>query len=165
MACVSIKRVEVSSYSGDRIYPGKKWLYRVEREVGDALPNQENIYITYAGSTIRNGIEFSGPTVVVIPANGMYVEFEVMIYATEKVYSGILNIAGTSSSSVSCGVANDTIITKEEYIDAGGNTGDVIIDEDGNISLPCCQYVPKEYIGWADGIGVPVLVSPLKRGV
>ena len=120
MACLAVIKTEVYIHSApgtihdgqdDLIYVGRTWSYRVYREPETILSYDETIYLSYAGSTVTNGIEFVAPKTVVILAGKNYVDYEITVNIHENAYQKFIYTEATSQLYETCGVISNQILS------------------------------------------------------
>lgn len=92
------------------------------------------IYLSYPASTVKNNLHFTAPSSVVLPAGQSTVDIEIVLYNNEN---GYFHIYPESDGAEPCEGAY--II----YVDC-----DAINEENAYDGVPCCNFVPKDYIGW-----------------
>ncbi len=164
-------------------YNTSVWIPINYRDQG-VKPNQMTnipIQISYVGSSGLNGSDFIGPTTVMVDTksneNGFSVNLlrSMPIGATlciEFVWEEINCDMFADCNKKICITIEDCDISTQPPGSGGGDGGDGGGGYPGG-GLPgegtyyedydCCRYMPKDFIAWADGIGVPVLVPPFLR--
>lgn len=104
-------------------------------------------YISYAGSTLTNGVDFDGPTSITFTESGSK-DFDIVIF----------DYAETTSGKI--------IINIEDPYGECPNYIEIFDIEDcspnePSIETSCCNYVPKDFIEWSNfGYGVPDIEKP-----
>lgn len=150
MACLAIIKTE--DYIHDNgvetfIYVGRTWTYRVYREPVATISGDEYIYLSYAGSTVTNGVEFNAPSNVTIPANLNYVDFELTVNIHENAYQKFIKIEASSEAYNSCGLISNQILSYKSTpdYDTIGECSSKFIPEDIDDCHDFFKYYPMNY--------------------
>jgi len=126
----------VSEY-GRVLLPSSVFEYKAELIFDDwdkcKIDVGRTMTISYAGSTLENGVDFIGPTEIFFPEGELIVYFEVEILEMNFYSNKILMIDGKSQD---ISVCKDSMLSYPVLYKIPYST--------------CCDFVPKDFVAWSD---------------
>ena len=134
------------------------------------------VFFSYLGSTLVEGIDFTGPHRMNIAYPWSGAPFVIDILRKSNFGKNEKIVITATTINTTCAPQTKTITIAD--CDYEGEPEDP--EEDQPYERPdrdygtyvsridylatrCCKYVPKKFIAWSDGIGVPVLTPPNRR--
>lgn len=148
-ACLSVEKTEEYIHDNGAetyIYVGRTWTYKVYSQNGELFSEDTVVYLSYAGSTVTNGVEFDSPSSVIIPAGKNYVDFELTVNVHPDAYQEFIKIEAISETYSSCETTSNQILSeKSTPEDVIGECSSKFIPEDITDCHDFFKYYPANY--------------------
>ena len=136
--CIDIESESKYIVGGESVmYPNSIWTYKAELKFDDwekcRVDMKRTMAISYAGSTITNGVDFIGQTEIVFESGETikYFEIEIMNAVFEYDQKIIINSASSIMKQCDGSSSEYTVLRKQP-------------------TTTCCDFVPKDFVNWAD---------------
>ena len=131
------------------------------------------IYLSYVGSTLVEGVDFIAPRSLKIgyPFSGAPFKIDILrktnMGKNEKIVittTALPNTCPSKTATIQIADCDYDGDPEEEVPDyERPDRGRPYVSRIDYLATRCCRYVPKSFVPWSDGIGVPVLIPPNRR--